>query len=124
LGYGNRGMKEWAEHVHGVARDAGWHDEQMPKREQIAVYALNIVGEAAELWEAFRRGELDKPCDKAVGMRGAGQKPLTCLEEELADIVIRVFDTAEALGIDIERAVRAKSAYNETRPRRHGGKLA
>lgn len=43
---------------------------------------------------------------------------------ELADIVIRVFDTAEALGIDIQRAIETKHYHNETRQRRHGGKLA
>jgi NTP pyrophosphatase (non-canonical NTP hydrolase) len=117
-------LKDWAEHVYGVAREAGWHDENMPERERVAVYVLNIIGEASELWEAYRRGELHKPCDKAQSMRAIHQRPLTCLEEELADIVIRVFDSAEALGIDIEAAIRAKSAYNETRPHRHGGKLA
>lgn len=124
MGYGERGLKDWAEHVHEIARDKGWHEEAMSRREKMSVYLMNIVGEASEAWEAFRAGNAQKPCDKAEKMRTMGLRPLTCLEEELADIVIRVFDSAEALGIDIEAAVRAKSAYNETRSHRHGGKLA
>lgn len=57
-------------------------------------------------------------------MRAAGIDPLTCAEEELADVIIRALDTAGTLRIDIDRAVRIKHAYNETRPHRHGGKLA
>lgn len=124
MGYGNKSIKDWAEQVYATARAAGWHDEPMPKRERMAVYLINIIAETTEAWEAFRAGKLDAPCDKADRMRALGLKPLSCLEEELADIVIRVFDSAEALGIDIEEAIRVKAAYNETRPRRHGGKLA
>ncbi len=63
-------------------------------------------------------------CDKADKMIANGIHPLTCLEEELADILIRTLDTAHAFGIDIDRAVEAKMAYNATRGHRYGGKLA
>lgn len=43
---------------------------------------------------------------------------------ELADILIRVFDTAEAYGIDLQQALEIKAAYNRSRPYRHGGKKA
>lgn len=49
---------------------------------------------------------------------------LTCLEEEMADIAIRLFDDAGAMGIDLEAAIEAKFAYNRTRSHRHGGKAA
>lgn len=39
---------------------------------------------------------------------------------ELADVVLRVFDMAEALGINIEDCMREKHAYNRTRPHKHG----
>lgn len=109
-------LKEWAKHVHTIAREHGWHDERMLPRERIAVYLMNLHSEISEAWEAFREGRLYEPCDKPIGLK--------CIEEELADIVIRAFDTAEAIGVDIERAINKKSAYNATRPHRHGGKLA
>ena len=85
---------------------------------------MNLHSEVSELWEAFRDGKAFLPCDKASKMEAMGLKPLSCVEEELADIVIRVFDTSEALGINIEQAIAAKHEYNMSRPMRHGGKLA
>lgn len=41
---------------------------------------------------------------------------------ELADIIIRVLHIAAFFGIDIAAALADKMAYNETRPRRNGGK--
>jgi NTP pyrophosphatase (non-canonical NTP hydrolase) len=44
------------------------------------------------------------------------------VEEELADAVIRLCYLAGRLKIDLEWHVRAKMAYNETRPYKHGKK--
>lgn len=77
----------------------------------------NIHGEASELWEAYRKGNLDKPCDKP----GTG---LTCQSEELADLFIRVCDVAKELGTNLGYAVANKHQYNATRPYRHGDKCA
>ena len=41
---------------------------------------------------------------------------------ELADVIIRVLDLADAYGIDIGAAVVEKINYNATRSLRHGGK--
>ena len=41
---------------------------------------------------------------------------------ELADVLIRIEDFCGKHGIDLERAVAIKLAFNKTRPRRHGGK--
>jgi NTP pyrophosphatase (non-canonical NTP hydrolase) len=41
---------------------------------------------------------------------------------EIADIIIRCLDFSGEHGIDIERAVREKAAYNKTRPFKHGNK--
>jgi NTP pyrophosphatase (non-canonical NTP hydrolase) len=46
------------------------------------------------------------------------------MEEELADVVIRLLDFAGGENLNIEGALIAKMAYNEKRPYRHGGKLA
>jgi len=40
--------------------------------------------------------------------------------EELADAVIRIADIADIYGINLDFHIRAKMAYNETRPYMHG----
>ncbi|PZM62586.1 hypothetical protein [Paenibacillus dendritiformis] len=41
----------------------------------------------------------------------------------LADVLINTKSLAEFYGIDLERAIAEKMAYNATRPQRHGGKV-
>ena len=91
---------------------------------RMAVYTANEHGEVSEMWESARAGTLGKPCDKSEKMVALGLDPLTCAEEEIADIIIRAFDTAHEFGVDIAKAVRTKMLYNASRPLRHGGKLA
>lgn len=43
-------------------------------------------------------------------------------QEELADVLIRVLDTAYGLGLDMDEVVAKKLAKNRTRGLRHGGK--
>ena len=42
--------------------------------------------------------------------------------EEIADAFIRLFDLCGFYGIDIEAHIKAKMAYNATRPAKHGKK--
>ena len=50
----------------------------------------------------------------------AGDKKHEGFPSELADVVIRVADMAEALGIDLETEIARKMEYNRTRKFRHG----
>lgn len=43
---------------------------------------------------------------------------------ELADAIIRIFDLAEFLDLDMETLVTEKNEYNKSRSYRHGGKTA
>lgn len=52
----------------------------------------------------------------AAGLKPAG------IPSELADVLIRVFHFCGKHGIDIDKAVREKMAFNASRPMRHGGK--
>ncbi len=116
-------LNELGEHVYQVASDHGFHDDDAdPNR--FAAYCANLHSEVSELWEAWRKGKLMFPCDKAEKMRTMEMLPLMCAEEELADILIRVLDTAKGLGVDMARAVYWKDRYNQTRPFRHGDKSA
>jgi hypothetical protein len=112
--------------IHAMARSKGWYAEALDPmdRQWFAAAVGNLHGEVSELWESFRNGTLREPCDKAKGMAALGLPALTCLEEELADIIIRALDDAAYLGVDIARAVTVKHAFNASRPHRHGGKRA
>lgn len=113
-------MNELARRIYEFNVTMGWHTGAP----DLARYLMNLHSEVSELWEAWRNGK--------VVARGPGPttngtletEPLTCIEEEIADIIIRTLDTAHAFGVDIDRAVKAKMAYNATRAHRHGGKLA
>lgn len=120
VGISRRTFNEWSKRIYDFNVSMGWH-EGAPN---LSHYLMNLHSEVSEWWEAWRKGEDGKPCDKAEKMTMLGYKPLTCAEEEAADILIRILDTAHAFGIDIDRAVETKMAYNATRGHRYGGKRA
>ena len=101
-----------------TARAKGWHDEDETPPAPIRVIAWMglICSEAAEAIEDARKGRMVTTIREDGKPAGFGS--------ELADVVIRVCDSAGALGIDMEAELRAKLAYNRTRGHRHGGKLA
>lgn len=96
--------------VHQTAVEHGWWEAPRPAGEVLML----MVTELAEAMEAYRGGNPES--EKIPGF--------SKIEEELADVVIRLLDYAGGEGFDIEGALAAKMAYNETRPYRHGGKLA
>jgi NTP pyrophosphatase (non-canonical NTP hydrolase) len=106
-------LNGYRDEVHGNARRHGWWPDGGRNYGEVLA---NIHGEVSELFEAHRRGTLDDPCDKDNG--------LTCEQEEIADILIRVLDLAGSRGIDVDRAVDKKHEYNLGRPFRHGGMKA
>lgn len=103
-------ISEIQEKVHKTAVAHGWWDGPRSVGEVLML----MVTEIAEAMEAYRAGNPES--DKIPGY--------SKLEEELADVIIRLLDFAGGEGLDIDGAVMAKMAYNETRPYRHGGKLA
>ncbi|MDF2790826.1 MAG: MazG nucleotide pyrophosphohydrolase domain protein [Neobacillus sp.] len=84
-----------------TAKSKGWHDEQREMGTRLAL----IHGEVSEAMEADRRNE--------------GKERVT---EELADVVIRIFDLCGEEGFDLENSILRKMEYNKTRPYKHGGK--
>ena len=115
-------INQIADEVHENAVNHGFHDAQLVTDDFFNYQTCNLYGEVAELHQAWRSGEWSNPCDKADKMKSLGLRPLTCAEEDYADIVIRVLDQCRRLNIDIASAIEIKHQYNITRPFMHGKK--
>lgn len=120
-------IQEWQSKVHALAVEKGWHERPLMDCAVCDVdrVAAKVALMHSELSEAVE--ELRKP--PILGVQTALEtwyQPDTGKPEgfvvELADCVIRIMDTCEALGLDLQSAIEEKHAYNATRSARHGGK--
>ena len=91
--------------IHQNAVDHGWWEDSREIPELLCL----IHSEVSEALEAYRR-------QIPEGQKG-------CLSEELADVIIRIFDLCGRHKIDIAEAVRAKHEFNKLRSYRHGNKV-
>lgn len=129
-------VKQFAEDCHKTARSKGWWDKPPEKGTSLAL----MHSELSEALEALRKPVSNGVCDCCDGTgvlpqrpgelplsdncpkcKGSGEPPGGTREaEELADVVIRIFDYCGYHNIDIERALIEKAAYNLTRSYKHG----
>lgn len=100
--------------AHKNALIKGWHEPQRQPGELIAL----MHSELSEALEEIRNG---RPVDEIYYNRGS-KKP-EGVPVELADCVIRIMDFCGLHDIDLAEAITTKMDYNETRPKRHGGKV-
>lgn len=115
-------INQIADMVHDLAISKGWHDARETEDHFVERTCNNLHDEVSELHEAWRNNRLHELCDKSDKMCELNITPLTCLEEELADGVIRYLDAAVKLHVDIYAAICKKHLFNTSREKRHGGK--
>lgn len=100
-------FNELAKKAHENAREKGFWDHDPSPAEVIA----RIHGELSETLELYDRAE-----HREISMKIEHYR----VEEELADVILRVLDFAASEGLDIGQAVLDKHAYNLGRARLHG----
>ncbi len=103
-----RGYNGLAKNVNATAVEKGWWDKDRNDAECIAL----MHSELSEALEGLREGNL--PDDHIP--------EFTSVEAELADVIIRIMDFGYAKKHRVAEAVLAKMRYNQSRPRKHGGK--
>jgi NTP pyrophosphatase (non-canonical NTP hydrolase) len=96
--------------VNSIAKNKGWWKGDRNEYELIAL----MHSELSEAVEGLRHG--NPPSDHIP--------EYSAVEEELADVIIRIMDCAVAHNYRVAEALTAKVTYNQTRDYRHGGKLA
>ena len=82
-----------------------WHEYHTPKN-----LAMAIAGEAGELVAEFQWLSQEE----AASLIDAGQRRDN-VADEIADVAIYLFRLADVLDINLNAAIRAKVARNETR---------
>lgn len=93
--------------AHAMSKEKGWWEKDRNDGECIAL----MHSELSEALEGLRKpGRSDKIPE------------FSQVEEELADVMIRIGDYCEAHGLRLTEAIRAKMDYNAGREHKHGGK--
>lgn len=95
------------------AKAKGFHAMDMSSPVEKMMLMVSEISEAMEEWRSGHKLE-----EIYISDLGTPEG----VPIELADVVIRVADFCGRYGIDLEKAIETKMAYNATRDFKHGGK--
>ena len=104
--------------IYGAAKAKGWHSR--PDGYHLGDTIGNLYSEVSKALECYRNGDMALQYVVQGDLR-APMKPVG-FPSEMADVLIRCLDIMHEMGIDIDKVVNDKMAYNTTRSQRHGGK--
>jgi NTP pyrophosphatase (non-canonical NTP hydrolase) len=90
-----------------ISKDHGFEEEDQNFYQKIAL----MHAELSEVVEAMRKNP-DAPSEHIPDF--------TAIEEEFADVIIRIMNTAQFKHLRLAEAIVAKSDFNSTRPFKHG----
>lgn len=116
-------LNDLCKHAHDAAMGKGWYERERELPELLML----AVSELSEALEADRNEKWTRYLAHGI-QSGLGDCSVESfkmffkdtVEDELADTFIRLADICGYYGIDIDSHIRAKMAYNETRPKKHG----
>lgn len=94
-------LKELEARMHEFVAGKGWYEADSPRVQSPKNLAMSLAIEAAEVLEHFQWGEEAEDRAELAG--------------ELADVALYLLQLASVSGIDLERAILEKLAYNQVR---------
>jgi len=118
-------LNELRDEAYSYAQKQGFHEQKTNFGETLML----IVSELSEALEADRnncwsRSSIEKglPNPEKIDIDLYKMHFRGTVEEEIADAIIRLCDLAGTYKIDLDWHVKAKMAYNKTRPYKHDKK--
>jgi NTP pyrophosphatase (non-canonical NTP hydrolase) len=101
-------LNGWRDEVfRGMERQGFHEDRSNAGRDDTLVRLCLVHTEVSEAAQVVKR-------------HGVTPESRPQLDEELADVFVRLFDLCGCLGVDVDAAVAAKMAANMARPRKYG----
>jgi|GEM_PF-1356574 len=117
---GKMTIKKMQDTAFGNALWHGFHH----KDQNVGEMLMLIVSELSEALEADRKNrhcvDSDQLLSEPINISVFEDEVKDTFEDELADAVIRIGDLCGYLNINLEKYIKAKMKYNESRPYKHG----